>query len=234
MDSIAGDMSGARIGQNGVVQAKDNSYAWFETRSKHMPAKSEAAGHEVYEDQIILNVQQPGDLNPVSRPYREGDERRYAEAWSAYQQGKTPAHDGTPMAILFPASPAMVKNLESIGIHTIEELGKVTDTGLTNIPMGLDLRNKAKAFLEARDGADGFNKISAQLDRERERANSLEMQMKEMQAQMAIIAAQRESDPGNSVSVSPLSFTPEQLAQIAAMLPQPEKRGPGRPSVKKE
>jgi len=95
--------------------------------------------------------------------------------------------------------------------------------------MGLDLRNKAKSFLEARDGADGFNKLQAQLDRERENSASLQMQMKEMQAQMATLAAQRESDPGNNVSVSPMSFTPEQLAQIAAMLPQPAKRGPGRP-----
>lgn len=222
-------ISESRIGQNGVVQVKDQSFAWFETKPKHMPAKSEVAGHEVWEDMIWVSVQQPGDMQPVSREYRQGDERRWPESWAAFQEKRKPVLDGTPIAILYPSSPAMVRNLEGVGVHTIEQLASVTDSGLTNIPMGMELRNKAKAFLEARDGADGFNKISASLDRERERANSLEMQMKEMQQQMAILAAQRESDPGNSASVSPMSFTPEQLAQIAAMLPQAEKRGPGRP-----
>lgn len=230
MDDMLGSME-SRIGPGGVVQVKDGAFAWFETKSKHMPAKSEAAGHEVYEDIVMVHVQQPGDMQPVSREYRAGDERRWPESWAAFQEKRKPVHDGTPLAILFPASPAMVKNLEGVGIHTIEQLRSVTDTGLTNIPMGMELRNKATAFLDARDGADGFNKIQAQLDRAREENNSLQLQMKELTAQMATLAAQRESDPGNNVSVAPMSFTPEQLAQIAAMLPQPEKRGPGRPKA---
>ncbi len=232
MDDMLGGIVESRIGPNGVVQVKDGSFAWFETKSKHMPAKSEAAGHEVYEDIVMVHVQQPGDMQPVSREYRPGDERRWPDSWQAFQEKRKPVVDGTLISILFPTSPSMVKNLEGVGIHTIEQLSMVSDTGLSNIPMGMDLRNKAKAFLDARDGADGFNKVQAQLDRTREENASLKLQMDEMQRQMATLAAQRESDPGNNASVSPMSFTPEQLAQIAAMLPQSEKRGPGRPPKK--
>lgn len=230
MDDISGNME-ARIGPNGVVQVKDNAFAWFETKSKHMPAESEAAGSPVYRDIVMTHVQQPGDMNPVSREYRSGDERRWPESWAAFQEKRKPHVDGTPLSILFPASPAMVKNLEGVGIHTIEQLSRVTDTGLTNIPMGLDLRNRATSFLEARDGAEGFNKLQAQLDRKDDQIRSMQMQMDEMRATMATIEAQRQSDPGNNASVSQVQITPELIAQIAAMLPQqtPAKRGPGRP-----
>jgi hypothetical protein len=228
MDTLAGDMSGSRLGPNNVIMAKDNSFVWFTTVPKHMPAKSEAAGVAVYEDQVMVHVQQPGDLNPVTREYRSGDERRWPEQWQAFQDGRKPAIDGTPLAILFPASPAMVKNLESAAIHTIESLANVTDSGLNNIPMGDTLRQKAKSFLEARDGAGGFNRLQAQLDKEREGNLSLKMQLDELKAQMAALAAQREADPSNGASVSPVQLTPELLEQIKAAL-TPEKRGPGRP-----
>ncbi len=234
MDDI-GNFGESRIGPNGVVQVKDGSFAWFESKAKLMVAETEAAGKQVFKDIVIVRVQQPGDREPVTREYRAGDERRWPDSWAAFQEKRKPTVDGTPLAILFPASEAMVKNLEGVGIHTIEQLAKVTDTGLTNIPMGLDLRNKAIAFVEARDGADGFNKLQAQLERKDEQVRSLEMQMNEMRAQMATIAAQRESDPGNNASVSPMQLTPEMIAQIVAALPQPEaKRGPGRPPKAQE
>ena len=233
MDSITGDMSGSRIDpRTGVVQVRDTAHAWFTTRPKHMPAKSEAAGHPVYEDITMVNVQQPGDMNPVTREYRPGDERRWPEAWAAYQEGRKAPVDGTPVSILFPASPAMVHNLEGVGVHTIEQLASVTDTGLGNIPMGLTLRDKAKAFLDARDGADGFNKLQAQLERKDEQMRSMQMQMTEMQSQLATIAAQRESDPGNAVSVTPLSLSPEQIAQIAALI-QPAVATPDKSAPKR-
>lgn len=231
MDDGLGNMGEARLGNNGVVQLKDNSFAWFETISKHMPAESEVAGHPVYTDIVVVRVQQPGDREPVTREYRKGDERRWPDSWLAFQEKRKPSVEGTPMAILFPASPSMVRNLEGVGIHTIEQLAGTSDTGLGNIPMGDSLRQKAKAFLEARDGADGFNKVQAQLDRERERSNGLEMQIKELTANMATMQAQRESDPGNNVSVSPMQITPELIAAIAAAMPQPERRGPGRPKT---
>lgn len=230
MDDInTGDMTGSRIDpRSNVVLVRDNSFVWFETRSKLMPALSEEAGHEVYKDIVMVHVQQPGDMTPASREYRLGDERRWPDAWTLFQNGKEPSVDGTPISVLFPSSPAQVKNLRSVAIHTIEQLATVSDTGLTNIPMGLTLRDKARAFLEARQGAEGFNKLQAQLDRERERSSSLELQIKDMQGQLATISAQRASDPGNAVSVPPLTLSMEQMAQIAAMI-QPEKRGPGRP-----
>lgn len=234
MDDISiGDMGGSRIAQNGVVQVRDSAHAWFTTVSRHMPAKSEAAGHAVYEDLVMVHVQQPGDMQPVSRAFRPDDAKRWPDQWRAYQEGKAAPIDGTPLSILFPASPSMVKNLESVGIHTIEQLADVTDTGLGNIPMGLTLRDKAKAFLAARDGADGFNRLQAQLDREREEKNSMKLQMQEMQTQLATLAAQRESDPGNNVSVPVIS--PELIAAVLAAMPQAEpKRGPGRPPKAQE
>jgi hypothetical protein len=233
MDSIAGDMSGSRIGPNGVIQASDNqSFAWFTREPKLMVAQSESAGRDVYEERDYLHVQQNGDMHAVTREYRKGDEQRYPNAWSAYQAGRKPTHEGTPIAIMFPGQPSAPKNLESVGIHTIEQLAETPDSSLGNLPFGMDLKLRAKKYLGAVKGSESFNKLEAQLDREREKTQSLEMQMQEMRQQMATLAAQRASDPGNNVSVSPLAFTPEQLnemiaAQIAAALP--EKRGPGRP-----
>lgn len=235
MDSIAGDMSGSRIGPNGVIQASDDkAFVWFAREAKLIPAQSEEGGRQVYENRDYVYVQQPGDMHPVKREFRNGDDRRWPKAWEAYQAGLKPVADGTPISILFPSQPSTSKNLESVGIFTIEQLGATPDSSLGNLPFGSDLKLRAQKYLEAVKGSEGFNKLEAQLDREREKTRSLEMRLDEMGRQMATLGAQRESDPGNNVSVSPLAFTAEQLAQIAAMLPQPEKRGPRRPPSKKE
>jgi hypothetical protein len=235
MDSLVGDMSGARIGPNGVIQVGDDkAFVWFKREPKLMVAQSESSGREVWEERDYVYVQQPGDMHPVRREYRLGDERRWAHAWDNYQAGRKPSVEGTPVSIMFPSMPSVPKNLESIGIHTVEQLAAAPDSALGGVPFGGDLKQKAQKYLDAVKGSEGFNKLEAQMDRMREENTSLKMRLDEMGQQMATLGAQRASDPGNNVSVSPLAFTPEQLAQIAAMLPQPEKRKPGRPASIKE
>lgn len=232
MDNLSFDASGSRIADNGAIMLDGSKAAvWFKREAKHMVAASELEGREVWEERDYVYVQQPGDLSPVRREVQPGDNRRWPNQWQAYQEGRKDVPAGTPISILFPASPSMAKNLESLGIFTIEQLAEVPDSSLVRIPFGGELKEKAKKYIAALNGAEGFNKMQAQLDRERERATSLEMQIAEMQRTMATLQAQRESDPGNNASVSPLQLGPEQIAQIMAAMKaaEPPKRGPGRP-----
>lgn len=217
MDDI-GTMSGGQIAQNGAIRFGDKlAAAWFKCEPKLMVAESDIAGHQVWKNVDIVYVQQPGDMQPVRREIGSMEARaRWPEQWAAYQEGRKQAPDGTPLAVIFGSDPAIPKSLESAGIHTVEQLAGAADSSLHNFPFGGTLKQKAAKYLLTLSGAEGFNKVQSELDREKEKTRSLEMRLTEMEQRYAAIKPE-----------SP-AITMEQVMTLMASL-QPEKRGPGRP-----
>lgn len=215
-----------RLEANGVVAFNgDGDFVRFYAGTKHMTFQSEQAGHAVYEKVDMVAVHHAGERDPIVRYVEPIDRARWPQQWEAYQAGQSQLPDGTSIAILFPADPQTVKNMEAIGIFTVEQLAAMADSAANNIPFGGRLKQKAIDFIAARDGAEGFNRVQAQLDRERERTKSLETEMAELKQQMATL-----SQRGPESAAAP-ALTPEMIAQIAMEVAavQPPKRGPGRP-----
>lgn len=230
MDDL-GVVSGARIDWNagGVVRAPDQAHVRFMREPKLMVAESEMQGKPVWRDIDIAYIHQPGDKDPVRREIGAGEARaRWPEAWKAYEEGRKDVPDGIMLSVLFPSKPAIVKNLQEYGIHTVEQLQAAPDSAMDRIPMGGTLKEQAKKYMESVKGSEGFNKMQAQMDKKDDEIRSMRSELDEMKQMMA--AAMRERDKGAVIAPSN-SVSPEVIAQIVAAVQaaQPEKRGPGRP-----
>lgn len=233
MDDNIGTMSGGTMAPNGAIRFGDKlAAAWFKREPKLMIAESEAAGRQVWKDVDIVYVQQPGDMQPVRREIGSMEAKaRWPEQWAAYQEGRTQAPEGTPVSVIFASQPGVAKTLESAGIHTVEQLAGTPDSSLHNFPFGGTLKDKAVKYLASLDGAEGFNKLQAQLDAKDAQLKSMQMQLDEMANRMAELAKKPAEAAGVPVQANQ-GISAEQMAQMIAMAvaaAQPAPRKPGRP-----
>lgn len=74
--------------------------------------------------------------------------KMYHEQYEAWKKGQEVPLNGTPIKNWAIPSPAQVQNLLAAGMKTVEDLALCNDEGLRRLGMGgVELRNKAKAFL---------------------------------------------------------------------------------------
>jgi len=74
----------------------------------------------------------------------------WKEAYAHWRKGQEPPLDGTDVRNWAVISPAQAKNMISAGCRTIEDLAQANDEALRRLGMGgNDLKNKAKAWLQA-------------------------------------------------------------------------------------
>lgn len=74
--------------------------------------------------------------------------KMYHDQYDAWKKGQEIPLNGTPIKNWAIPSPAQVKNLIAAGMKTVEDLALCNDEGLRRLGMGgIELRNKAKAFL---------------------------------------------------------------------------------------
>lgn len=74
--------------------------------------------------------------------------KKYHEQYDAWKKGQEIPLNGTPVKNWAIPSPAQTQNLLAAGMKTVEDLAICNDEGLRRLGMGgIELRNKAKAFL---------------------------------------------------------------------------------------
>lgn len=109
----------------------------------------------------------------------------YKKQYNAWKEGQEIPLDGTPIRNWAIPSPAQVKNLLAAGMKTVEDLALCNDEGLRRLGMGgIDLRNKAKAFLAS---ANSVVTENAALKTEVEQ---LKGSLEAMQQQISIMVGQ--------------------------------------------
>ncbi len=145
---------------------KRPAYVRFERRPIEDKAASLAAGRAVSKDVDFALVTPPFSKDCVEykvdtwlinmeKNLRDGRIKpEWAEIWKKglenWRNGQEAPVNGTSVRDWSSISPAQVKNLLSAGCHTIEDLAAVNGEGLKRIGMGgMELRNKAKAWLQA-------------------------------------------------------------------------------------
>lgn len=143
--------------------------------------QSKESGASVYEDQIMIEVFQPGEKESVKVLADEFHKRRFPKQWEAFEKGLEQTAVGTPLDFLFPAEPSTVLTLKSFNVFNIQQLASLSDTGIHAIPMGRDLVNRAKKYLQtAETGAD---------------INRMEQMQKQIAELQAALAQKNEEQP---------------------------------------
>lgn len=155
------------------------------TRSVQHPAKTEEAGHPVFEDVPFIKIQVPGDpTTVVDTKLRDHHKRRFPRHWAHFQQYQNAAPVmGTPLAEWAAVSRSQADNLKVVGVMTVEQLADLTDAQIQRIGMGGEqLRRKAQAWLkQAQEGAGALASAG--------RMSELEESNKMLQAQVAELMA---------------------------------------------
>ncbi len=128
---------------------------------------SKEAGRTIKRDVPYIKIIQPGEAgkSTYDQPATDAEVQRFPRQWAAFQAGQKQEIVGSRLDLLFPESPAIVENLRSVGVFTIEQLATLPDTGLQNVGMGArQWQEKAKAYLEQAMKGQGFHALSSRLD----------------------------------------------------------------------
>ena len=154
-------------------------------RSVQHPAKSEEAGHPVFEDVPFIKIQVPGDPTTlIDTKLRDHHKRRFARHYAHFAQFQNAAPViGTPLAEWAAVTRSQADNMRSMGVITVEQLSELTDAQIQRVGMGGEqMRRKAQAWLkQAQEGAGAMANAG--------RMSELEENNKRLQEQVAELMA---------------------------------------------
>jgi hypothetical protein len=138
----------------------------FHLMPVHDEGASATAGHPIFRDKEFVEIIIPG--NNLTRPVHEVNDnhrQRWPSQYAAFKAGHTMSLDGTPLEQWAMMTPAMVKTLKHLEIHTVEQCAKLDDLGIQRVGLGgRNIRNAAIAYL---DDAEAM-KLTTALSREAE------------------------------------------------------------------
>lgn len=173
LNDLSGALSGdgtERIGFGISTGVKPN--VTFQARSIQQNAASLAEGRPVFKSVVFMRLQHPGERDTVERPATRQDVMRFPAEYRRYCQGRADIPDGTPLEVIWPNHPDIVKMLQYHMVFTVEQLQTLNDTQLQNIGMGAwEWQQKARNYIAAVEKGQGF----AQYE-ERDRRNAIEIQ----------------------------------------------------------
>jgi len=169
-----------------MKQDQDNSIPVFYVKAVQHNFRSQEEGRPIFVDKDYVRIIIPGDTrSEVDREVQDKDKDRWPEQWRRFKEDAEEATDGTPLEQWPAVSVSQVAELKAKKIRTVEQLAGVSDGQLQNLGLGArQLRDRAKAFLEAAAG-------NAPLDAALLRESKLQEEIDALKAQMnSLIQAQ--------------------------------------------
>jgi hypothetical protein len=175
-----------QIGSN-QQQPRANVYAQFFVHPKLDPIASKKEGRQIYRDVDYIRILTPGSRDVISRPARASDVQTFAQQYQSFKAGQEQAEEGTPLEMWAGVSRAQCEELKYFKIQTVEQLAELND-GITLQHMGfVDLKNKAKLYIQAAKDAAPLAELQEEL-------KARDEQIKLLQSQMADLLAKLEED----------------------------------------
>ena len=145
-------------------------------------AESEKQGRPIFKDVPHIRKMIPGDAtNVVERVAKDHDIRMYPREWDIFQRQAATGISGTPLEQWPQVTRAQVKEAKYFEVHTVEQMAELSDMSCQRMGMGFaELRNKAKAYLEAAKGTAAQTAQAAENQRLHDEIEALKAQMAEM------------------------------------------------------
>ena len=190
------DMDGAGTPAGGLI-------VQFYRGTKLDPIATQAQGIPVHKGIDYVKVGIAGEKdNTIFEVDLVRADRRWPEQYRAYKEGREQIGDGTPLEVLFPASPEIVLNMKANHIHTVQQLANYPDSG--SMGFATTYKQRAQQFLKGLEG----NKFL-----------EMEQMAKNAQNEVAELKAM----------VAQLSTAQAPVRQAPMIEAEPPRRGPGRP-----
>lgn len=147
-------------------------------------AKSLEEGREVYEEKEFVKIVPIGDrTTEIIREATEKDKERFAPWYEAFKKNQEMPVSGTPLEEWPSVGVAKIKELKSANVRTVEELAAISDAHLKAIGLGgVELREKARAFLEAAKDGAAIQKYADENTKLKEEIQFLNKKIEELEA----------------------------------------------------
>lgn len=178
-------------------------------------SKSAAEGHPIFDNVPYIRIFNPADrTTEVIREVKEKDKANYPREWAAFQQHGDEAYVGTPLEHVLWLNKGQVRELQAMGIRTLEHLAELDDR---NGFMGWrDLRNKAKAHLQIASDQAAATKWEEEKKALTTRIDVLAEQNATLIGQVSALMAKLNGDtPAPVTAAAPIVPTPSVTASTA-------------------
>ncbi|MEF8758316.1 MAG: hypothetical protein V5B36_00890 [Candidatus Accumulibacter sp. UW25] len=125
----------------------------------------ENGGVPQYVDMDFITITPPGlEMTfTVHRPVTDYDQWRFPVEYKAWKDGQGAILVGTPLAIWPIMTPSQIKELEVVGIRTVEQVAQLSDS-VQGIRSAAKLRQAAKDFLEQAHNTAAQGLLQQQLE----------------------------------------------------------------------
>jgi hypothetical protein len=134
---------------------KPRAYVEFFNEADPHPGLSAEAGRPVHVNREKVKIINPGSRDETVTRVTEEIIAQYPEEYRRWKETARNAIEGTPLEMWPVMTPALVLDLKYQNIFTVESLATCSDIAIQKLGHGfLDLRQKARAYLEvAKDTA---------------------------------------------------------------------------------
>jgi len=196
-NDVVRDLRTGRI-IKGIDGPDDQLNVNFTTEATYDKLKTWAAGGvPKYTDMDFISISAPGSAkyNTVHRPVTDFDLFRFGKEYQKFKEGQAELITGTPLALWPQMSPSQIKELEYIGVRTVEQVATLADS-VTSIMNPQKLKQQAKQFLLQAHDTAAAGLLQKQLDDAKAESSA---QLAAMQAQIAELVAINEKQQKASV-----------------------------------
>lgn len=110
---------------------------------------SQAAGHSVYKDVVMVELTVIGSKNEsISKPATDELREEFPREWAEYKGERFTDADLTPLTVLEGFTVARQREFEGLGIRSVQDLANVSDGNVQRIREGITLKTQAIKWLE--------------------------------------------------------------------------------------
>ena len=157
-------------------------FVQFYTDAVELKAESEKQGRPIFQDFPHIRKMIPGDAsNVVERVAKDHDIRMYPREWDIFQRQQASGAIGTPLEQWPQVTRAQVKEAKYFEVHTVEQMAELSDMSCQRMGMGFsELRNKARAYLEAAKGTAAETAQAAENKRLHDEIEALKAQLQDV------------------------------------------------------
>ena len=144
-------------------------------------AKSQEAGHPVFDERPFVKIIVPGDKNTIIDTLAEpSHKRRFARAWEQFQRNEEQIAEGWPLREWPAITRAQAEELRHLNIVTVEQLANLSDSHGSKIMGYHELKRKAQTALTVAKDQSAAQKLAAENETLKGQLAALQAQMKEL------------------------------------------------------
>jgi hypothetical protein len=154
----------------------DTCIGIFHMESMRDEAATEEKGKPIFANIPYVKIISPGNNKEIiDRVVLQRDKDRFPREWFKFTHHEEPEVDGTPVDSWPQVDKAQADTLKANNIFSVEQLSKVSDQDVGGLGMGmLDLKNKAKIWVDTQDGSVTIQKMAAKNRKQAKSISELE------------------------------------------------------------